>query len=209
MDVPTYPADPEVAARLVGFIQDAAHLAGCEILHVTDPRRTPLQFSIDGPLIGRIGVVCYASPMTACYRPRRVGRTLEFTIASAPTDSAHPGFWKDPFALFTTIVVGIDFIGGLFVGADPQTQDPLRLPRRIVVPPSMARRLLSRGWHSWERTEGETEAFGFCETIVGATQAWFSEYVRFESLATGLDPGHRQLLSERLFVRAAKQDSLR
>jgi hypothetical protein len=107
----------------------------------------------------------------------------------------------DPFGLFTTVVAGIDATRGIFVGVDPGMQDPALLPRKVPVAASAIQKLLSRGWNAWEREGWEAEPFGFYETVVGAAQRCFTEYVRFESMAKGLDPGHRHLLAEKFFGR--------
>jgi hypothetical protein len=99
------------------------------------------------------------------------------------------------------VVIGIDAGRGFFVGVDPLMQDPAALPREVHVTARDIEEVLFRGWHAWEREGWESEPFGFCEIIVGARQPSFIEYVRFESLAIGLDPGHRHLLFERVFGR--------
>ena len=111
---PTWRTAPEFAPRLGAFVRDSLRLSGCEVLHLSDPRKTPFLISYESPMTGRTGAVCYAAPLTTPHPAKGSGSTLDFEVRSGPSDSAQPEFWKDPSGVFTTVVVGIDPTRGFF-----------------------------------------------------------------------------------------------
>ncbi len=175
-------ANPRESGPLLDFMVRALEGAGCVILQRAPSDRAPLRLGFEAPWGERIGVVAYASAMTAerrlCWR-RGLSKGEEL--------------WQDPFGLCVTLLVGIDLALGVFVGSDPALYDPARGPTSAGGTPRHVAEILKNGWHAWEaRRRG-----GPIEVLVGGTAESFLRYVLFEREALGEDQGHRHLLAEK------------
>jgi hypothetical protein len=110
--------------------------------------------------------------------------------------------WQDPWELYTTLFLGINVEEGFWVAADPVLHDPTRFFISLEFKQADADRVLVKGWHSWERSKQMRQARGpttdWIEVLAGGTAESFLRLIRFERAGKGLDPGHRQLLAEKL-----------
>ena len=106
---------------------------------------------------------------------------------------------RDPFGLFTTVLLGIEPVRGLVVGFDPSRHFPEDETLRVSISPTDIRVALERGWHSWLREGGERRDFDFAEALVGFRSELLPAYLEFERIAVGLDTGHRTLLADTFF----------
>lgn len=106
-----------------------------------------------------------------------------------------PGL-RDPFCLFTSVILGVDPTRGLFVAFDPARHLPGDGPLRVSISARAVRIVEERRWHSWLREGWERRSFDFAEALVGFRSEHLLAYLEFERIAVGLDTGHRSLLAD-------------
>ncbi len=124
------------------------------------------------------------------------GRTrLVTTIRLPDSFETGPGL-RDPFGLFTYVLLGLAPGHRLVVGFDPARHFPEDEPLRVSISARAVRVTRERGWHSWLREVWEQRAFDFAEALVGFWPENLLAYLEFERTASGLDTGHRSLLAE-------------
>lgn len=184
--------NPRESVPLLDFMVRALEGAGCVILHHA-PVDHPLRLAFEAPWGERIGVVAYASAMTAepNGRASRVKRGM----------SKGEELWRDPSGLHVTLLLGISPRLGVFVGSDPALYDPASGPASVGVNPRCLAEVLKKGWHAWEVRRRR----GPIEVLVGGTAESFLRYVLFEREALGEDQGHRHLLAERRIARLPQE----
>ena len=111
----------------------------------------------------------------------------------ASPDDARRG--RDPFRVFTSVLLGVDPARGLFVAFDPARHFPEDAPLRVAISADPLRHVRAQGWHagSARSTSGTAR---FAETIVGFRRDRLLHYVLFERIAEGLDTPYRERLAE-------------
>lgn len=185
-------ASTNVATLLLACLTGALARSGCELLHVDGSAKGTFRLSWEDPLLQRAGLRGQLVPLVRRDRnPGGANATLHLDGTST-TD-------RDPFGLFTSVLLGVDASRDLFVAFDPARHFPEDGPLRVSISPVPLRRVFAQGWHAWEREEYERDGTGFAETLVGFTAPNLVRYVLFERLASGLDTGHRQVLAERFY----------
>jgi hypothetical protein len=194
----TFSVQRKAREPLVRWMVEALELSGCRILHHSEPNRAPFCLVFETQMGERLGVVAYAffanSELTR-NRPRDEHR---FQVKYGSKDGLPHELWQDPFELYTTLFFGINLDGDFFVGADPVLHSPTRFFISIEFKERNAREILEKGWASWERAKQSRRIDEPVEVLVGGRKEHFLRFIRFERAAKGLDPGHRQLLAEKL-----------
>lgn len=184
---------------LVRWMLEALELAGCRILHFSEPDRAPFRITFETPMGERMGIVAYAFFANSKEIKNRPPDEHRFQVKYGSEDGRHHEIWQDPFELYTTLFFGINLDEGFFVAADPVLHSPTRFFISLEFKERDAEAILERGWTSWERTKKDQHHNEYPrEVLVGGTQEHFLRLIRFERAAKGLDPGHRQLLAEKI-----------
>ena len=145
--------------------------------------------------------LCFNAPGSAASSsryalPERGGAVPARPFTSQTPSTAAPVF-RDPFHLFTAVLLGVDPDRGLFVAFDPARHFPEDEPLRDSISAEMVRGTLETGWHSWLREGWEERDFDFAEALVGFRCERLLHYLFFERIAHGLDTGHRSRLAEK------------
>ncbi len=182
---------------LLRFLVDGLTAAGCTVLHVSDPSCAPFLITFETPLGDRQGVLAYAFFANSKVTPNRPEDEHRFQIKYGSDTRAVLPVEQDPSRLVTTIFVGIDTERGILVGADPVLHDMTRMFISLEFKRCHAEAIQRDEWHAWERDSQRREGQPI-EVLVGVSQRRLLDFIRFERLALGLDPGHRQLLAEQL-----------
>lgn len=195
----TYPVSPRHREPLVAFMVEALEGAGCRILQHTEPGTAPFRITFETAMGERMGIVAYAFLANSRLTLHRPPDEHRFQIKYGPNDGDLHEIWQDSFALYTTLLLGIDPELGIFVAADPVLHSPTRFFISLEFKRADVDEILRTGWHAWERIKRDAHHDEYpIEVLVGGTKASFLRYVRFERAAKDLDPGHRQLLAEKL-----------
>ncbi|MBI5446518.1 MAG: hypothetical protein HY900_35545 [Deltaproteobacteria bacterium] len=178
---------------LLRYITDTLSRSGCELLHVAGTREDTFRLSYENPLLQRVGLTGQLISLGPRTRDPD-GATATIQVAAGPGGASLCD--REPFGLFSPVLLGIDPARDLFVAFDPSRHFPEEEPLRVSISGEPLRLTLARGWHAWEREEWEVEETGFAETLVGFTGPNLVRYVLFERLAVGLDTGPRHRLAE-------------
>ncbi|MBI2568567.1 MAG: hypothetical protein HYV63_16215 [Candidatus Schekmanbacteria bacterium] len=150
-----------------------------------------------------MGILAYAFFANSEPTLNRPPDEHRFQIKYGSKDGAFHEVWQDAFGLYTTLFFGINIRDGFFVGADPVLHNPTRLFISLEFKQSNVDSILSTGWTSWERVKRDRLRNEYpTEVLVGGTKKSFLQFIRFERTALGLDPGHRQMLAEKLGLEA-------
>ncbi len=214
-DYETYTVSRRDRGPLVEWMVAALESAGCEILHVSDADRAPFRLTFETPLAERMGVVAYAFLANSRTIKNRPFDEHRFQIKYGKKRGGYHHIWQDPLELYTTLFVGINLEQDFFVAADPVLHSPTRFFISLEFKEHHARAILDRGWASWERVKRDRRRNEYpAEVLVGGTSEHFLRLIRFERAVKGLDPGHRQLLAEKLaaepaFLQLARSEDLR
>lgn len=184
-------------APLLTFIIEGLKAAGCTVMWASEPTHAPFFVSFETPLGERQGVLVYAFFANSRLTKNRPVDEHRFQIKYGSDPKATLPIELDPAHLITTIFVGIDPERGILVGADPLLHNGTKMFISLEFKRREADLVNAKGWHAWERESSRREDEPV-EVLVGVRQDKVFEFIRFERLAVGLDPGHRQLLAERL-----------
>ena len=206
-----YPVSAAARAPLLAFMLDALRAEGCRVIHVSDPRKAPYVITFETRAGERIGIVAYAFTATRTPTLNRPADERSFQLKYGSKEgyglNEHP-LWQDGMGLLTTLLIGIDPVGGFFVAADPERHNPTKFFIRLEFKDHHAAAIKADGWHAWERDRRAGDMAEPVEVLVGGTRDRFLDLIRFERAALGLPPGDRQLLAERpaLFAEAVAAD---
>lgn len=177
---------------LLDFVCDTLVRSRCELLHVEGRDRDGFRLSFEDPLLQRAGLCGFLFPL----RPSRARRSGTGTTVRLPDAfDGGPGL-REPFRLYTSVLLGVDPARGLFVAFDPARHFPEDEPLRVSVSAEMVSGTLETGWHTWLREGWEERDFDFAETLVGFRCEHLLHYLFFERIAEGLGTGHRSRLAE-------------
>lgn len=190
---------------LMDFLVTGLKAAGCIVLYTSDASFAPFLITFETPLGERHGVLAYAFFANSKRTRNRPDDEHRFQIKYGSDSQARLPVEQDPAKLVTTIFVGIDTERGILVGADPVLHDQSRMFISLEFKRTHAEEIQARGWHTWERESQRREGEPV-EVLAGVTQQRVLDFIRFERLALGLDPGHRQLLAERLLGATGADD---
>ena len=198
MEYRTYGVSRKDKEPLLGFLLDALTAEGCRVIRTGDPDLAPFRISFETPTGERMGVVCYAFLANQRLTKNRPEDEHRFQVKYGEKDGKLHRIWQDPFGLYTTLFVGINPEAGFFVGVDPEMHNPTRFFISVEFKDAHAQAILDGGWHAWEREKRLHPFAEPVEVLVGATKRRLLDYIRFERVAQGLDPGHRQLLADKV-----------
>ena len=184
---------------LLNFMTQALEAEGCRIIFCGPPNEAPFRVSFETPEGERMGIMAYAFLANQVVTNKRPEDEHRFQVKYGSRDGREHCLWQDPYGLYTTLFLGINPSLGFFVGVDPVLHSPTKMFISIEFKQRDVRKILSSGWHAWERERkrGRRDA-GPVEVLVGGRRESFLSYIRFEREALAEDQGHRQLLAERL-----------
>lgn len=197
MNYRTYSVSRRAKAPLLRFMLEALEKEGCRILHEPSAGEAPFRVTFETPSGERMGIIAYAFFANSKVTRNRPLDEHRFQLKYGKKEGGLHYLWQDPYLLYTTLLVGIDPERGIFVGADPEMHNPTKLFISIEFKRHHVDEILRLGWHAWERDRRAGEDAPI-EVLVGGTSSSFLRYIRFERDARGLDPGHRQLLAEKM-----------
>lgn len=200
----TYSVQRSAREPLVKFITEGLQMVGCRMLFVSDPAQAPFRITFETPNGERLGLIAYAFFANKKLTKNRPEDEHRFQIKYGSDPSGIHEIYQDPLGLYTTLMIGIDPVTGIFVSADPVQNNPTRFFKSIEYKDHHVESILNDQWYAWERYSKfspthplDTDRF---EVLVGGVQNKILDLIHFEREALGEDQGHRQWLAEHLSI---------
>ncbi len=185
-------------APLLAYMREALETCGCRILRCSASGEAPFRISFEAPDGERMGIIAYAFFANSQRTRNRPDDEHRFQVKYGQDNKQEHELWQDPYEVYTTLFLGIDPERGVFVGADPVLHSPTRFFISVEYKEEHVRQIQEDGWAAWERIRRGQRGEQPIEILVGGVRESFLRYVRFERAAKGMDPGHRQLLAEKI-----------
>lgn len=193
---------------LLRFILEGLEMRGCRIVHASEPTRAPFYIVFETVSGVRHGVLAYpflANQKTTKNRPADEHR---FQIKYGGNLTGVLEVAVDPYALITTIFLGLDTAQGFFVAADPLMNTPAPMSRSVEFKSDHVVQVLDEGWTAWERDRRQAKTRSRpayvleedvrTEVLVGGRKERLLDLITLERIARGLDPGERHLIADKL-----------
>ena len=169
---------------LLDFMLNALRLAGCRIIHTSEPDEAPFRITFETMDGERMGIIVYAFLANQKLTKNRPSDEHRFQVKYGSKDGLEHELWQDPYGLYTTLFVGINPEQGFFVGADPVLHNPTKLFISIEFKQEHTDHILDKGWYAWER-DRRTGDDTLIEVLVGGRTESFLRFIYFEREALG------------------------
>ncbi|MBI3677556.1 MAG: hypothetical protein HY243_13170 [Proteobacteria bacterium] len=193
---------------LLRFILDALRMRSCSIVFASEPNRAPFYVVFETPDGNRHGLLAYAFFANSKPTKNRPRDEHRFQIKYGGNLKGVLEVAVDPRSLITTIFLGIDTKRSVFVAADPLMNAPAPMSRSIEFKANHVDQIVSAGWTAWERERHAPKTKSRpsaklnedlrTETLVGGRQDRILDLILLERAASGLDPGERHLVADKL-----------
>ena len=167
------------------------------MLYIPTATSAPFRFTFETPAGERMGIIAYAFLANSKLTKNRPADEHRFQIKYGSKTGELHEVYQDPYALYTTLFLGINPELGFFVAADPWLHNPTRFFISLEFKQAEVDEILDHGWHVWERDRrsGDEEPV---EVLVGGVPEQFLRYVYLERAALREDQGHRHWLAENI-----------
>jgi hypothetical protein len=189
----------------VSKISLAIERSGSTILTTPNPREAPFEYRIRTPAGETLDLVCYAFTANKYRQRGRPADEHRFQVKYGSDFRRAHELFIDPARASVTLMFGVHDQLPLFVSVDPAMHTPTWFSSSVEFKDRDLRRAKQMGWHGWER---DRVALGRrrvlpredlrTEVLIAFRPQHFLTYVLFERIATGMDPGERLLLADRL-----------
>jgi hypothetical protein len=189
----------------VNAIVAAVERSGGSVIVHADPTIAPYEMTVRTPFGDNVELVCYAFTANKYAQEGRPSDEHRFQVKYGSDFQNYHAIYIDPSRKKVTLFFGFHEELDLFVAVDPAMHNPTWFSRSVEFKEADLREAIDEGWHSWERERSEARRKQDMPLISLQTEAvcafrpeYFLRYVAFERLATGIDPGERMLLADRI-----------
>lgn len=197
----------EVSRRepIVACIVEALERCGARVLSPPDPRSAPFEIEIEVPTGERLLLICYAFLANKYLQENRPPDEHRFQVKYGSEFEEYHELYIADGRDAVTLMFGVHLKEGVFIAVDPAMHALTRFSRSVEFKTGHVENTKQLGWYGWERDRSSTRRrmpapMEDCrvEVLLGFTPEKFLQYVAFERIATGLDPGERLLLVDRV-----------
>lgn len=181
------------------------------ILHRPSPDVAPFEISIQLPSGQSCTLLCYAFLANKYGQRGRPDDEHRFQIKYGGDLSGYHDIYIDSARSVITLFFGVHLEEGVFVAVDPAMHNPTRFSKSVEVKTADIESAKKSGWYGLERERSRVRRIldmplsYQTESVLIFDSDNFLRYIELERLATGLDPGERLLLIDRM-SRAAEPD---
>ncbi len=187
------------------MIVEAIEAAGGKLLAPPNPREAPFEIAFTAADGERFDLVCYAFLANKYGQKGRPADEHRFQVKYGSEFHRYHELFIDPTRARITMMLGVHLEERLFIAVDPAMHNPTRFSSSVELKADELREASRLGWHGWERERSNTrrkiarprESYQ-TEVVLAFTPDRLVDFVRFEKMATGLDPGERLLLVEKM-----------
>jgi hypothetical protein len=190
---------------VVALIEQAVEASGGRVIERPDPSSAPFLLKAAGPDGRILDLVCYAFTAN---KYRQLGRPADehrFQVKYGSEFDRYHHLYLDPKGTRITLMFGVHLELGLFVGVDPRIHTPTWFSSSVEMKEADLDDAKAKGWHGWQRDRSSARRKRIMpeedlrsEAVIGFRPKHFLKYAEMESVAIGLDPGERLLLSDRI-----------
>lgn len=199
-------------APVVDLIHQAIESAGGHILLPADPRSAPFEIRVRTPADETVDLVCYAFTANKYRQSGRPTDEHRFQLKYGSDTKGYHQLYIPKRPSEVTLMFGVHLEENLFIACDPEMHRWTRFFRSVEFKSADLQIARQRGWHGWERERSTVrrklimprESF-LTEVLLAFRPENFLRYVAFERVATGLDPGERLLLVEKMGLAPAQR----
>ena len=199
---------------IVKAILSALEQCGTEIVSSPDPSSAPFEITIRTLAGERLELICYAFLANKYRGKNRPADEHRFQVkygSEFKRDQYHRLYLpSNPAQL--TLMFGVHLEEGLFVACDPAMHEWTRFSRSVEFKTHHLEEAKETGWSGWERDRSHARRRAAppkedarTEVLVAFRPTNFLRYVALEQIATGMDPGERLLLVDKV-GEAARND---
>lgn len=199
----------------VAAICTALEACGARIISAPRPDVAPFEFRVMAPDGEVLDLVCYAFTANRYKQGGRPSDEHRFQVKYGSEFDDYHDLFIDPQRRKITLMFGWHAERRLFIAVDPVVHTPTWFSMSVEFKARELSRAAKSGWHGWERErtaarrKREMPMVAYTtETVLAFTPKNFLRYARFERVASGLDPGERLLLMDRMEARAGKPPTI-
>lgn len=198
-------------AKNVRAIADALKLCGARILSTPKPNVAPFEFRVLTPDGEPLDLVCYAFTANKYRQKGRPKDEHRFQMKYGSEFDRYHELFIDEQQKKVTLMFGWHAEKRLFIAVDPRMHTPTWFSMSVEFKEPELRQAKRSGWHGWERDRSpagrrkrEMPSVAYTtESVLAFSPKNFLRYVALEQVASGMDPGERLLLIDRIQTRAA------
>lgn len=195
----------------VAKITEALEASGARVIAEPDPRVAPFEYRIETPRGERLDLLCYAFTANKYKQGGRPSDEHRFQVKYGSDFRRYHEIFVDPTRKKITLMFGVHHEMSLFVAVDPAVHTPTWFSMSVEFKEAELREAKRTGWFNWERERSrarrkqEMPRVDFSTEVLSAFRPdQFLRYVELERVATGLDPGERMLLADRVARRIGR-----
>jgi hypothetical protein len=190
---------------IVSFVAEALEASGARIIKTPSPDTAPFEYRAATPTGEILDLVCYTFTANKYRQRGRPEDEHRFQIKyGSDFDRYHYLHVADePHRV--TLMLGVHLEERVIVAVDPAMHNPTWFSSSVEFKDEHVEEIHRTGWVGWERSRSEARRkrpmprVSFqTETLLGLKPDRFLRYVQLERIASGMDPGERLLLIDRL-----------
>jgi hypothetical protein len=165
----------------------------------------PFEFTVLDSKGSKLDLICYAFTANKYDQEGRPLDEHRFQVKYGNDFTRYHEIFIDPDRKKITLMFGVHDSLELFIAVDPAMHNPTWFSRSVEFKAGDLETALKLGWYGWERERTAVRRKKplpkldcRTEAVIAFRPEHFLRYVEFEAVATGLDPGERLLLSDRI-----------
>ena len=189
----------------VDFIAAAIEASGGRIVERPAPNLAPFVFRVVTPDGESLELICYAFRANRYKQGGRPRDEHRFQLKYGSEFERYHDIHIASGERSVTLMFGVHIEEGVLVGVDPTMHNPTWFSLSVEFKDADVADTKDKGWHGWERSRSNVRrkidrplASYQTEVLLGLTPEHFLRYVQLERATTGLDPGERLLLIDKM-----------
>lgn len=179
--------------------------SGAQVLAQPDPTSAPFEIDILTPQRERLKLICYAFTANKYGQKNRPADEHRFQVKYGSDFKSYHSIFIASRPEQVTLFFGAHLDERIFIACDPAMHRWTRFSRSVEFKSEHVQLAQESGWYGWERERSQTRRQRPAprddfrtEILLAFRPENFLRYVSLERVATGLDPGERLLLVDRM-----------
>lgn len=194
---------------LVAMIANALEASGMNIVKKPPAGSAPFVFEVVTPVGEALRLICYAFTANKYRQSGRPDDEHRFQIKYGSDFAEYHQLYIGDGVRDVTLFFGCHLEEGIFVAVDPVMHNPTWFSKSVEFKDEHIELGKRLGWFGWERPRSpagrrkrEMPLLSYqTEAVLAFAPDQFYRYVQLERFASGIEPGQRLLLADRLSAR--------